>query len=606
MSTLRSDVLPVMQRFLLLLVTALCLVVSIGVTPAHAEPTEEQVQQARSEAASAGAKKACEVIVPWHLEDFREDCEKVTKPAILAVQELQDVEVKDICNAASGIPGVGVTCAVALSPVWSMVSSVITSTYETALQKVTEAGAGLVSGAVEATEFITNPASAFEKIVNTVRDGAVDLLNRVMGELVQVGNPDFTASWWRESYAAAGGIGLLVAAFMVLFLLKDASAEKISSQQLAEGMQYLLGGIVAMFFAPVIAYVVQSGIADFNKGIVEWGGPDLYEVVLKGSIFSMTATALPGGILMGFFFFLMLFLAALLVFVMFILQGMAVLITSIAMAIGFGMLAHPRWRARALRIPMMVLGIMLAKPLLLFVMTVLFKMIDAFDPLTGIKGDPIRMLGEAVMVLLALLMIGLAPWTAFRLMPLLPNGSEIDGGGFNPAAGLAGAGAGVAMTTVAFQRMGGSGSSGSGDGSSADRGAPPAGQSRADGQAGEGGKGGADGASGPAGSGKTGPKGDAGASGAAGRVGTSGESSAAGATGAASGASAGSGASAATAAGGVLTGGALLVAAAAAKSAQTGLQVGRQAAENAAPGQETYHQEEMQSSLHDRRKWGDD
>ncbi len=456
----------------------------------------------------------------------------------------------------------------------------------------------VVDTAKKAKAFIDDPQSAFEDIVNMLKEGAVDFLNKVMGELVNIGNADFSAEWWRNAYAAAGGIGLFVAAVMMIMVLKDAARDRISAHQLGESFQYLMGGIISMVWAPVLAYVVQNMIAAFNRGIIAWGGEDIYETVLEGAIFSVTANLMPGGVLMGLVFWFILFIGAVLVFVMFIAQGMAVYMTSVGMAIAFGMLAHPRWRSKALRVPMLVLGIMLAKPTLLFVITVLFMMIQSFKPLNLLGQDALQTLGEGCMIILALFAVGLAPWVAFKFIPLLPDGSEVDGGGFNPASAAAGAAGGM-MMTVGMRRMqtagGGAGGGGGGGAAPTGRGSSSSSMPSAPAAPQPGG-----GASG----GGTNKLGSLSTSGGGGNAAAAGAGKA-GAAGAGKAGAAGAAGKAGVAAGGAATGGALILAAMAARGTQTAAATAKTAAESAAPPSQGPSQEEQQSSLHDRRKWSE-
>ncbi|MGP5099060.1 hypothetical protein ACTXPC_15535 [Brachybacterium alimentarium] len=592
-----------------------------------ADPTEEEEAQATEAGNQATAEFICGTVLKLEaVKSLNESCVGKAKSAVESLPSIEDVDPGVICPALLVLgPAVGATCAIAISDAAQPIRDAFKTAYDNTIGET-------VDKVVGAAKFIADPQSSFEDIVNTVRDGAVDIMNQVMGELVNIGNPDFTAEWWRNSYAAAGGIGVFVAAIMSLLLTRLAAADEISSSQFAEGLQYLVAGLISMVWAPVIAYVVQDVITTFNKGIVDWGGEDLYKVILDGAIFQLTAPMIPGGILMGLVFFLLLFLAAVMVFVMFIAQGLAVYITAIAMAIGFGMLAHPKWRSKGLKIPMLVLGIMLAKPLLLFIMTVLFKMIESFDPLSLLGSSALQALGEGCIVILSLLLVGLAPWTAFRFMPLLPSGSEIDGGQMNPAGSAASGAAGMMMMSMSMKRMQSGGGGGSGGGESTGGSGSASSSSSSEGESSTGSSssptggsdptesttGGAGGAGDAAGAAKSASSAAGGASGGAGgAAGSAGGASggAGGAAGGAGGAAGGAGGAAGGAggavggggalAGGAVTGGGLLVAAAAAKVAGGAAQAGKQAAQSAAPAQQADSNEESQSNLHDRRGWSE-
>ena len=568
-------------RRLLVAVLTLFLAVMIGGGPALAEPSAEEEEAARAAGNTAGAEFVCGLL-PTGGGDLKNKCVDLAEGAIAKAPSFEEIQPQIMCAALAPLGPVPVVGCVGL--VTANIGGL-----KDAAQKAYDATIGqaeeVIDTAKKAKKFIDDPQSAFEDIVNMLKEGAVDFLNKVMGELVNIGNADFSAEWWRNAYAAAGGIGLLVAAVMMIMVLKDAARDRISAHQLGESFQYLMGGIISMVWAPVLAYVVQNMIAAFNRGIIAWGGEDIYETVLEGAIFSITANLMPGGVLMGLVFWFILFIGAVLVFVMFIAQGMAVYMTSVGMAIAFGMLAHPRWRSKALRVPMLVLGIMLAKPTLLFVITVLFMMIQSFKPLNLLGQDALQTLGEGCMIILALLAVGLAPWVAFKFIPLLPDGSEVDGGGFNPASAAAGAAGGM-MMTMGMRRMQGSGGGG-------DSGSSSGGKSSSS-------MGSAPSAPAPTSAGGKGPS----ATNAASAVGGSGKAGAAKAGAAKAGATGAAG-KAGVAAGGAATGGALILAAMAAKGTQTAAATAKTAAESSAPAAQGPSQEEQQSSMHDRRKWSE-
>lgn len=572
------------SRRLLVAALTLFLAVMIGGGPALAEPSAEDEEAARAAGNTAAAEFACDLL-PIGDGDLLEKCVGLAEGAIAQAPSFEEIQPQIMCGALLPLGPVPTAGCVAL--VTANVGG-LRDAAQTAYDATIGQAEEVIDTAKKAKAFIDDPQSAFEDIVNMLKEGAVDFLNKVMGELVNIGNADFSAEWWRNAYAAAGGIGLFVAAVMMIMVLKDAARDRISAHQLGESFQYLMGGIISMVWAPVLAYVVQNMIAAFNRGIIAWGGEDIYETVLEGAIFSITANLMPGGVLMGLVFWFILFIGAVLVFVMFIAQGMAVYMTSVGMAIAFGMLAHPRWRSKALRVPMLVLGIMLTKPTLLFVITVLFMMIQSFKPLNLLGQDALQTLGEGCMIILALLAVGLAPWVAFKFIPLLPDGSEVDGGGFNPASAAAGAAGGM-MMTLGMRRM-----QTAGAGAGRDGGSPPSGKTSSTMK------------SAPSAPASGTPSGKNPASATVGSAGGGvGKAGAAGASGASKAGAAGAAGKAGVAAGGAATGGALILAAMAARGTQTAAATAKTAAESAAPPSQGPSQEEQQSSLHDRRKWSE-
>lgn len=564
-------------RRVLLATVALILAVLVGAGPALADPSAEDEEAARTAANTAAAEFTCNDILKLEKNSkVSKKCVDLAEGVAAKAPTFEEIQPQLMCTALIPLgPVVTLGCVGLVSANVGGLRDAAQKAYDSTIGQVEE----VVDTAKKAKKFIDDPQSALEELANTLKEGAVDFLNKVMGELVNMGNADFTAEWWRTAYAGAGGIGLLVAAIMMMLVLKDASRDRISASQFGESVQYLVGGIISIVWAPVIAYVVQNTIAAFNRGIIAWGGEDLYMTILDGAIYSIAAPTMPGGMIMGLIFWALLLFGAFVVFLMFIAQGLAVYMTALGMGIAFGMLAHPRWRAKALRVPMLVLGIMLSKPMLLFVITALFMMIQAFDPLELVGDDALQTLGEGCMIVLALFTVGLAPWVAFRFVPLLPDGSEVDAGGPNPGAAMSGAAGGM-MMTMGMRRMNSGGGGGGGGGGGA---APVTTKNKLGNlsvSGGQGTPGGASGAGAPAAGGKA-------MTGAAG----------VGKAGAAGGAASGAG----TVVGGAASGGTLLLAAAAAKGAGSAATTARSAAEGAAPQMQGSTGEEQQSSVHDRR-----
>lgn len=564
-------------RRVLLATVALILAVLVGAGPALADPSAEDEEAARTAANTAAAEFTCNDILKLEKNSkVSKKCVDLAEGVAAKAPTFEEIQPQLMCTALIPLgPVVTLGCVGLVSANVGGLRDAAQKAYDSTIGQVEE----VVDTAKKAKKFIDDPQSALEELANTLKEGAVDFLNKVMGELVNMGNADFTAEWWRTAYAGAGGIGLLVAAIMMMLVLKDASRDRISASQFGESVQYLVGGIISIAWAPVIAYVVQNTIAAFNRGIIAWGGEDLYMTILDGAIYSIAAPTMPGGMIMGLIFWALLLFGAFVVFLMFIAQGLAVYMTALGMGIAFGMLAHPRWRAKALRVPMLVLGIMLSKPMLLFVITALFMMIQAFDPLELVGDDALQTLGEGCMIVLALFTVGLAPWVAFRFVPLLPDGSEVDAGGPNPGAAMSGAAGGM-MMTMGMRRMNSGGGGGGGGGGGA---APVTTKNKLGNlsvSGGQGTPGGASGAGAPAAGGKA-------MTGAAG----------VGKAGAAGGAASGAG----TVVGGAASGGTLLLAAAAAKGAGSAATTARSAAEGAAPQMQGSTGEEQQSSVHDRR-----
>jgi len=579
----------IMRRVLGLVMLSLCLVLG-GSTAALAEPTAEQEDAARQAAAEAGAAKICDTMLGVLADRGAEACRSVITPALKAA-DWSNLDGAAICQSMmTGAVGPGLaqpTCEKIIGPGLANAGLVMQKTYEDTIAAATAGGAagtgGTAAGASTGS-FIANPEGEFERIVNLVRDSAVEFYKKVIDELLKVGEPDFGAQWWIQSYAAATGIAVILAAFMTLFLFKDASADKISPQQLKQGLQYLVYAFIAMFFAPVIVRLINQLTHGLSQGIILWGGESSLDGIVNAAILTAQVSAIPGGVIIGLLVFLGLLAGAFMIFLTLLMQGLAVYMVSIAMGIGFGMLIHPRWRAKALRIPLLVVGLLFARPLIFFLLMVIGKMVADYDPWQDLT-DPFKLLGEALLIMLALLFVGFAPWTLMKYFPILPDGSEQVGGDFNPLDTLAGAGAGALSMKMGMDRMQQM-SSGGGGGSSGGRSSSGGWSSGGQRSAGTGTSGSGSGGSGSA---------SAGAGPARSPIG-------AGARGAGAAGAGGAGKAGATAAAGVGSAGVLLAAAAAMKGGQMAASGVKQVAQSAAP-HAAGSADESSSDINDGREW---
>ncbi|MGQ4510708.1 hypothetical protein ACUH9X_08225 [Dermabacteraceae bacterium P13147] len=386
-----------------------------------------------------------------------------------------------ICTPLRAMPFLGEGCITALTPLAPTVKSILFKVALKGAQKVKE-----FQEWIESAKFILDPETQLEKIVNSLYVSAGTAYTAVLREIVTIGNPDLQAPWWRDSYAAAGGLGLLVATFLLLFLSWDAAARKISPSQFGDGIKQYAVSLIMIVFAPPVAIVLLNVSNGMSQGVVTWGGKDSLEVLIKLAIFNNPATALLGGWIVGLFLLLMLLIGCLLLLASFIIQGLAVYLSSIAMGIGLGFRTHPRWRHKALAFPLICTGLIFTKPVLLFGVMCMTKLINNYNPISSAAGGPLKLLTDTFIVALGVLLLGLSPLILLTIFKVLPTGSEMMPTDINPASATAGAAAGVMGAKIASDRMG-MFSGGGGRSSTANNGG---GQSPAPGGGGSGGGGG--------------------------------------------------------------------------------------------------------------------
>ncbi|ATL67378.1 hypothetical protein CRH09_15405 [Nocardia terpenica] len=297
----------------------------------------------------------------------------------------------------------------------------------------------------QAIRFVDDPQSVIDDWANSSKASAVDLSSRVLDGLAATGRFDPAAPWFLHWYAISTGIGIMVMASMTLLALWRASARGETMKTLgADLFGYLLGGVVLMLFAPMIAGMLIEIANSASESIARTAGPDMGEMLtnLKKFTGELTASNLVGGVLVGLLLFLLLIVGALAVFFGLLMHQVALPCLAVASGIGFGMWVHPSWRKKALRPVLLFVAIVFSKPLLFLLLATLTGTINAGLTGDGGGGDQLGTLARLCLVVVAFIVAGLAPWSLLRYAPVLPSRSDAAGFGQSSSL-LAGAAGGV-------------------------------------------------------------------------------------------------------------------------------------------------------------------
>ncbi|WP_402378003.1 hypothetical protein [Isoptericola rhizosphaerae] len=546
--------------------------------------TEDQKAKAEEQAATETAERTCDTIAKGPAASLKKKCVELMSSEFTreSVPKLGAVTLCAAFPATMTLLRAGCMAWAAVN--MDKIKGWFWEAYEKALT-----GAEAV---VATVKFIANAANPFETFVNTLAAGAVNFFETVMTEITTVTAFDASERWWRDAYAAAGVIGLTLLALGMLLTANHYNNGRIGGEEYSRAMSlYPLIAVVMIIFGPVVAYVLGGAANGLSAGVVSWMGQDAVDFLQKGAVFAGMSPVIPGGQIMGLVLFALLFMVMFGLLGTMIVQTVSTYMVGAAGGAAWGMSSHPVWRPKALMVPMFVVGLIFAKPVILFALACAVKLANS----VGSGSDSgLDMLVDAVMMIVALGMVAFAPWTLLKWFPLLPDATDSAraSGAGTGASAMAGV-AGSAATQAAMMRARStSGSTGGASQTSAPAQAsqPPALTSPAAAPTGT-----ATPVSAPAGAKAAAPSGAPAASGvaksgaAAGKAGTAGTAGTTGAAGKVAAGSAGkttagtAGKTAAGAAGGAATGGALLAAQLAAQTAQAGIQKARESADAATP-----------------------
>ncbi|MFD9701262.1 hypothetical protein [Lentzea sp. NPDC059081] len=315
-----------------------------------------------------------------------------------------------------------------------------------------DAFTSVLSVAYDIAKFITDPAGALDELANSLHVSAVDFTVRVLLDgLAAVGNFDPGSPWFLATYGASTGLGLMVMALMSILMISRTAAGGGGREDLQEALftQLPLGMFLAVF-APAIATVLHTTARKMTNGIAAWQSDYIGSAITKlAALSQVTAVMIPGGAGVGSIVFALLIFGTGAVFVGFALQSVALPLSGLVAGIAWGMRVHPKWRPKAARPIYTYLGLLLSKPLLYFLLGAVFALIDGTLTIPAMKTGGMPLLGQIVVVIVALIVVGFAPFALLKYAPLLPTSA--DSHDSQPPAGF-GTAAVVGAGMAAFER----------------------------------------------------------------------------------------------------------------------------------------------------------
>jgi hypothetical protein len=291
---------------------------------------------------------------------------------------------------------------------------------------IVEAFIGIVKFAINVVKFIANPGDAIDDMANSLHGSAVDFTTKVLQGLAGIGNFDPSSPWFLTTYAASTGLGLVVMAFMAILMIARTASGGGGREDLQEALvKHLPIGVFLMVFAPAIGAVLGEAVNGLTNGIAAWDAGFLTNAVAKLALLgSVTSALIPGGAFIGLLLFLLMVIGAFAVFVGLAMQSIALPLSAVVAGLAWGMWVHPKWRRKALKVPLTYVGVLFSKPLLFFLLGVIFALIDGNLSEPAMKAGGIPLLTQIVLVIVALIVAGFAPFSLLKYAPLLPTAAD--------------------------------------------------------------------------------------------------------------------------------------------------------------------------------------
>lgn len=277
--------------------------------------------------------------------------------------------------------------------------------------------------AMEVKKFVENADDPFATLVNYAHDNAVKLTKTVLESITTSTDFNGTEGWFVDSWAAGAGVGVLLMGLMLLLSFRDAAAGRIDHEELVSGLSTWGPAVILFSVAgPKVMGTLASKTSEMSTSIVESQAGNITDRLtdfLKATA-DLTEKAAGLGVLAMILVFLLMLVAALMLLVVFILQKIALVMMAYGIAIMLGCLANPRWRGGVKKAATTWVMVLVSKPLLLIMLSLVF-MTD-FSSFGVGAGEGMRTVTQIIAVTICMAGVALAPMMLMRYVPMAPSG----------------------------------------------------------------------------------------------------------------------------------------------------------------------------------------
>ena len=292
---------------------------------------------------------------------------------------------------------------------------------------------------------VSNPSSQAAKFVNQLKKDGVGSISEAIKLMNSAFRFEADADWFRSTYAAAAGIGLLLlAGNFVVGITRAARGNLPTSEAFGKLGASLLLGMTGLFFTPALAYSVSTLVDSMSDGVATLVGAS--QDSLTGSLLNpttaMTTESTPLGWMGTILVFVLCFIAGVMLMLSLAAQLVTAYFSAVALGVMWGFVTSEKGRERLKRVGAFFLSALIAKPVILFFLWVAMKMSAAYSAtVDGWSENPMETLLRLVISLLAVVMVAVSPAWVAKFIPVAGGAS----GGFSRGGFLSGGVAGGAV-----------------------------------------------------------------------------------------------------------------------------------------------------------------
>lgn len=302
---------------------------------------------------------------------------------------------------------------------------------------------------------VTNPSTQVDKLINSLKSDSGETLTKGLGYVSNGMAFDASLESFRKSYAVAAGVGVVLLAMMSVVSIVRFQREQLPlSEVVQRWFVSLMGGMLGLLFTPAFLYLMTSTSDVLSKGVINWMGTNTstMESSLMDPFHAMTTANSPLGTLGAIVIFVLAALVGIALLAVFAMQYVGSYFGGVGLGVMWGFIMSPDGRRRLKHAGLATVGLVIARPILLFMIGVTAMITSDYAPTAdGWSSDPMGTMFRLAIAMTALLMVCLAPGALVKYMPVAPTGAM--GSGLGAGTSMTALGAGSVVGGMLGSRM---------------------------------------------------------------------------------------------------------------------------------------------------------
>lgn len=278
-----------------------------------------------------------------------------------------------------------------------------------------------IQGATQTANFFSDPAGSTYKMF---RDSAVSLSRDVLPAVTQATMPDLTMSWFINVYKVSFALSILVMVIVLLPQFVRVARGAQSGRELGETlMLYTPLFILGAMFGPLLGSLLVGVVHALSTDLTRWAFFDtnahLVESFTK-MIDQGDPTGIAGGAPVAAFLMFLAWIALLMAIVVMLVLLVVLYFTGVLFPLSYVWIIDPQRRKMGSRLAWVFLGVLLAHPLIFFMLGVTFHWIAAGVETFG-NNLSVQRLALLVSGVLAMLIATFSPMLLMKFAPVIPG-----------------------------------------------------------------------------------------------------------------------------------------------------------------------------------------